>query len=98
MHHFESNGFQFNYNSDYSGEIHITDDRGHEFTREFHELVNVAADPSGGRSQPNVKAVRDFVAQAVRMATICWAEQASTDELLLSRDAFEIYGIVKNNL
>jgi hypothetical protein len=95
MHHFESNGFQFNYNSDYSGEVHIIDDRGIEYTREFEDLINIAVGYVG-RGTAQLKAVRDFVAEAVRISTISRLEQETTDGLLANVDAFDIHDIVRN--
>ncbi len=96
MHHFESNGFGFNYNGDYSGDIHIEDANGHTQTREFSDLITIAVRGVGFEDSKR-NAIRDFVGEAVRMATISSVEQMSTDELLDDFSAHRLFGLPRTN-
>ena len=75
MHHHESHGVQFNYNGDYSGDIHVTNQGGEESKQTFADLAVLALmEDAGG---PYIEAVRDFVGSALIHEAICKLEQMS---------------------
>lgn len=80
MHSSEHNGHWFNYNSDYSGDIHITDSDGSEQSTSFRMIMFGAL--SGAPMTPFKQALMDFVAQAMINTGISRLEQMETDEVL----------------
>lgn len=85
MHHAEYHGYQFNYNGDYSGDIHITDDHGFEWPHlSFDQLLVIVNDPEA-QKMGHISPFRAFVADAIRMETISVWEQMGTDEILNSK-------------
>lgn len=81
MHSFTSHGFQFHYNSDYSGYIHITDIFGQEDAVPMAEVISRAV-REVYRNPAFMGAYRDFVATAAVNEGISRLEQMETDEIL----------------
>lgn len=96
MHHFESGGYQFNYNGDYSGKIHLFSPSGFESHLTFDQLTQITQNPVTEYTN-GIRAVRDFVAEAVRSTRIRMLENMDTDELLGDDDAKTLFELVKRN-
>ena len=80
MHHDEYHGHGFNYNGDYSGDIHIELPEGIEIRKSFKELTVTAL--YDNLDEPYTQAARTFVAFAAYREAISRLEQMEPDDLL----------------
>lgn len=79
MHSAQFNGVQFNYNGDYSGDIHVTNQGGEETKQTFSNLSGLALmEDAGG---PYIEAVRSFVGTALIHEAICNLEQMDPKDI-----------------
>jgi len=97
MHYSEYNGIAFNYNSDYSGEIHMQSIHTEEddtIKVTFPVLVDamIKGTPLKGWGMDAMlaKAIRDFIAQALVNEAISELEQMPTDQVLSNPWLIEI--------
>lgn len=83
MHSAVYNGYQFNYNGDYSGDIRVTDRSVEWMPMTFDHILHLVSTPDA-LAADHLPAFREFVAEAIRSQAISLWEQMEVDEILNS--------------